>query len=750
MIGSTLTEEGRNKLCDLLQHNLDVFAWKPADMTGVPRHIAEHWLNIRERCPPVRQKRRSQTTDRNQAIQEEVEKLVDAGIMKEVNYHSWLSNPVMVKKHDDSWRMCVDFKDLSKACPKDGYLLPKIDWKMPFGLRNVGATYHRLVDKAFDKQIGRNIEVYADDLVIKIQKGMFVGYKVNTKGIKVCPDKVDVVLSLPSPKCLKDVQKLNGMLASLNRFLAKSTEKSLPFFKTLEKCTKKSDFHYTKEAEAVFKQMKQLIAELPTLTIPEEKEELIVNLAAAKEAVSAVLMTEREAKKMPIYFVSRALRGPKVNYTSMEKLVLALVHASKHGSSCADGSGAGVILTNPEGAEFTYSLRFRFEATNNEAEYEALIAGLRIAEEIGKIMYKVDLEDLTIEQYLRLTQENRTPKKIEDMTIAEYVEYEKKANENHISNTKSYLPTYFGKSTPTHDSILKFAHYFDPNQPGAESDYDSEELEEEVEYMSDKEVIMGEQEESNHGYTQNIPHFEEKDDVDEWLNAKITKHMSMQGVENMKDALISIIKSIIQEMKDGIMKRQSEASTGSISDEVSSIASNAMDKDDNNTSNTAPYRLPEKLSPGSFLLPFNIYNHSFYAITTLDAKDNIMPLKVRYGQQNIDDTTRERRFGHNNLHESNREFVFNEWILDSYNVEEEYAREIGDPYSRRFDEYNRVFNNEIGHLSNEYILRIGKKGFICITDREDEALPLGRVNGARSKAMVKKQLEGHKYVHEVT
>ncbi|GKB47489.1 hypothetical protein Tco_0898242 [Tanacetum coccineum] len=171
------------------------------------------------------------------------------------------------------------------------------------------------------------------------------------------------------------------------------------------------------------------------------------------------------------------------------------------------------------------------------------------------------------------------------------------------------------------------------------------------------------------------------------------------------------------------------------------------------------------------------------------------------------------RIGHNNLHESDREFIFNEWILDSYDVEEEYAREIGDPYSRRFDEYNRVFNNEIEHLSNEYILRIGKKGyvlddvwekcqqnykktneawhdeayeedemwrigdektdydppyvnvktfevkkysfkggrsFICITDREDEALPLGRMNGARFKAMIRKELEGNKYVHEVT
>ncbi|GJR93032.1 reverse transcriptase domain-containing protein [Tanacetum coccineum] len=75
--------------------------------------------------------------------------------------------------------------------------------------------------------------------------------------------------------------------------------------------------------------MKQLIAELPMLTVPMKKEELIVYLAAAKETVSAVLMTKREAKQMPIYFVSRVLRGPEVNYTSMEKLVLALVHVSK-------------------------------------------------------------------------------------------------------------------------------------------------------------------------------------------------------------------------------------------------------------------------------------------------------------------------------------------------------------------------------------------------------------------------------------
>nr|GEV00950.1 reverse transcriptase domain-containing protein [Tanacetum cinerariifolium] len=253
--GFRTEKEGRKELCGLLRRHLDVFAWKPADMTGVPRHIADYRLNVREGCLPVRQKKRGKAPERNKAISKEVKKLMEVGIMKEFHYHSWLSNPVMVKKHDDSWRMCVDFKDFNKACPKDGY-------------------------------------------------------KVDADGLRVSPDKVKAVIDLPSPKCLKDVQILNEKLASLNRFLSKSAKKSLLFFKTLKKCTKKSDFQWTLEEKEAFKEIKQSIAELSMLTAPKEKEELIIYLTAVKEAVSAVLMTERDEKQIPIYFVSRALQGP--------------------------------------------------------------------------------------------------------------------------------------------------------------------------------------------------------------------------------------------------------------------------------------------------------------------------------------------------------------------------------------------------------------------------------------------------------
>ncbi|GJV81526.1 hypothetical protein Tco_1517396 [Tanacetum coccineum] len=187
---------------------------------------------------------------------------------------------------------------------------------------------------------------------------------------------------------------------------------------------------------------------------------------------------------------------------------------------------------------------------------------------LGNTMDDVDIEDLNIKQYLRPTQKSQTPKRIEVRLSAKV--------RQPMTQSRNLLTTL----------VLT-------NQ--AESDCDSKDTEEE-----------------------NNQHFKEKDNVDEWLNAEITKHMSMQGVENMKDALISIIKSIRQEMKDGIMKGQSKASTASVS-------SNEVDRADDNTPNTAPCRLPKGLSPGSFLLPFNVNSHNLYATTTLDAKDNIMP-----------------------------------------------------------------------------------------------------------------------------
>nr|GEW48705.1 reverse transcriptase domain-containing protein [Tanacetum cinerariifolium] len=249
-------------------------------------------LNVRKGCSPVRQKKRNHAPERNKAIQEEVEKLVDVGIIKEVHSRSWLSNPVYVDN-----------------------LVIKIRTEHEI-MRDMEETFKTL------REI--NMKLNPKKSTFGIEEGMFLGYKVNIKGIKVCPDKVEAVLSVPSLKCLKDVQKLNGKLASLNRFLSKLAEKSLPFFKTLKKFTKKN-----------------FIVERP----------------------------KDDPQDMPME-VKEELSDPQTLFTG--------------GSSYVDRFRASLILTNPEREELTYALRFRFDATNNEAEYEALIAGLRIIKNMCK------------------------------------------------------------------------------------------------------------------------------------------------------------------------------------------------------------------------------------------------------------------------------------------------------------------------------------------------------------------------------
>ncbi|XP_022032871.1 uncharacterized protein LOC110933979 [Helianthus annuus] len=129
-IGDTLSPEIRNDLKQLLRRNVDIFAFEHSDMTGVPRDKAEHKLATLPDVKPVAQGKRSMAPNRRAAVVKEVRKLVEAGILRETQYHTWVSNPVMVKKPDGTWRMCIDFKDLNKACPKDAYPLPEIDLKV--------------------------------------------------------------------------------------------------------------------------------------------------------------------------------------------------------------------------------------------------------------------------------------------------------------------------------------------------------------------------------------------------------------------------------------------------------------------------------------------------------------------------------------------------------------------------------------------------------------------------------------------
>ena len=181
------------------------------------------------------------SADRLEAAKKEVAKLLKAGVIREVKHSEWLANPVLVQKETGKWRMCVDFTDLNKACPKDDFPLPRIDQlvdatsgcelmsfldaysgyhqvfmakedepktafitpmgtycytRMPFGLKNAGATFTRLITKVLAGQLGRNVEAYVDDIVIKSKlAGAHTGdlqetfVNLRAEGIKLNPEK---------------------------------------------------------------------------------------------------------------------------------------------------------------------------------------------------------------------------------------------------------------------------------------------------------------------------------------------------------------------------------------------------------------------------------------------------------------------------------------------------------------------------------------------------------------------------------
>ncbi|XP_071916252.1 uncharacterized protein [Coffea arabica] len=402
--GAGLSELTRKALESLLEEYAEIFAWSADDMPRVPPELAVHKLHVDPSIRPVKQKKRHFAPERNEVVKEEVGKLLEAKIVKEIYYPTWLANPVLVKKEDRAWRMCVDFTDLNKTCPKDCYPLPRIDQlvdsttgyeifcfldafkgyhqialdeedqektvfiteygtycytTMPFGLKNAGATYQRLVNKMFRNQIGRNMEVYVDDMLVKsrtqeqfisdlreifnvlrssrmrlnpkkctfgIRSGKFLGYMISKDGVRANPDKVKVIMDMAPPRNIKEVQRLAGRMAALNRFLSKSAVRGSPFFRALRRGPQ---FEWTPECQQAFDELKAHIVRLPVLTSPAQGEILFIYLTVGEEAISAVLVREEGKIQKPVYYVSRALQGAEPRYTSVERYVLALVHAAR-------------------------------------------------------------------------------------------------------------------------------------------------------------------------------------------------------------------------------------------------------------------------------------------------------------------------------------------------------------------------------------------------------------------------------------
>jgi len=220
-----------------------------------------------------------------------------------------------------------------------------------------------MIKKVLGDQLDRNISAYVDDVVVRskkkedhiqdlretfanlrrhglklnpekcvfgVRRGKLLGCMITERGIEANPEKIEAIRRMKPPTTKKGVQKLTGRLASLNRFISRSAEKSLPFFKALKGA---GNMQWGEEQVKAFEALKTFIENLAVMTSPSEKAELLLYIASSGAAVIAALVEERliegKLKQVPIYFVSEALSGSKLLYSEMEKMAYTVVMASR-------------------------------------------------------------------------------------------------------------------------------------------------------------------------------------------------------------------------------------------------------------------------------------------------------------------------------------------------------------------------------------------------------------------------------------
>uniref|UniRef100_A0A2N9IUV4 RNA-directed DNA polymerase n=1 Tax=Fagus sylvatica TaxID=28930 RepID=A0A2N9IUV4_FAGSY len=335
-IGTRCAAEQKEALIALLREFHEIFAWSYQDMPGLDTDIVVHKIPLKPECKPVKQALRRMKPEVILKIKEEVEKQLKAGFLSTVTYSDWVANIVPVPKKDGKVRMCVDYRDLNRASPKDNFPLPHIDtlvdntatnvvfsfmdgfsgynqikmaeedksktafvthWGtfvydvMPFGLKNAGATYQRAMVTLFHDMIHHEIEVYVDDMIAKSR------FIVSGRGIEIDPAKVQAIRSMPAPRTEKEIRSFLGRINYIARFIAQLTATCEPLFKLLRKDDVPS--FYTSQSK-----------KHPWAACWDNK-------------------TRLGRKEQAIYYLSKKFTEPETRYLLVEKTCCALAWASK-------------------------------------------------------------------------------------------------------------------------------------------------------------------------------------------------------------------------------------------------------------------------------------------------------------------------------------------------------------------------------------------------------------------------------------
>ncbi|GAA0155975.1 hypothetical protein LIER_13579 [Lithospermum erythrorhizon] len=233
--------------------------------------------------------------------------------------------------------MCTNFTSLNKVCPKDFYPLPCLARLVD------GSAGHEVFDFMDASRGSENMEnlreileqlrksklrINTDKCSFGVTSGKFLGYMISERGIEPNPDKIKAILDMQPPREYKDIQKLIGCLAALSRFIFKSGEKNLPFFKNLRRASS-TKFYWDDECNKAFERLKEYLSSPKLLSQPEQREILQLYLVVSNGAVSSVLIRKDEGQQIPVYYVSRILHRAEESYPIIDKFALDLVISAR-------------------------------------------------------------------------------------------------------------------------------------------------------------------------------------------------------------------------------------------------------------------------------------------------------------------------------------------------------------------------------------------------------------------------------------
>uniref|UniRef100_A0A2N9HVR4 Integrase catalytic domain-containing protein n=1 Tax=Fagus sylvatica TaxID=28930 RepID=A0A2N9HVR4_FAGSY len=324
--------------------------------------------------------RHARPRHRHSGPQDSAEARMQARFLSTVTYSDWVANIVPVPKKDGKVRMCVDYRDLNRASPKDNFPLPHIDtlvdntatnvvfsfmdgfsgynqikmaeedksktafvthWGtfvydvMPFGLKNAGATYQRAMVTLFHDMIHHEIEVYVDDMIAKSRtaqdhltdlRKLFQAIEEVSAQIK--PEQVQAIRSMPAPKTEKEIRSFLGRINYIARFIAQLTATCEPLFKLLRKDVK---IKWTEDCQKAFDKIKEYLLNPPILVPPTPGRPLILYLTVQEASMGCMLGQQDETgkKEQAIYYLSKKFTEPETRYLLVEKTCCALAWASK-------------------------------------------------------------------------------------------------------------------------------------------------------------------------------------------------------------------------------------------------------------------------------------------------------------------------------------------------------------------------------------------------------------------------------------